>query len=534
MNGLVVAVLTGAGLSVLAGLGVWLSARVLRQPMAGAEVALWRTARMVTLLPLILAPIIYAVPQAPMAGPGGTLELGPLPQAVPAVLVQGAQPVEAGTTGLSLTTLLVFAYFAGLVAMLARCGLRHLVRRRLLAHSREASREERRPFERLAQRLDVRAPEMRIGPAGISPFLTGWRGIVVLPDDAAMAPAARHYAMAHELCHLKRGDERDRLIGAALVAVNWFNWPLRQVERELDAAREIACDRDTLEALGGAQRKAYAAALIDMMRIAAPTVSAFGPSNRRLREMRIQAIMTRKTASKGRAVWLTATLLATALPVAGAQALVTERRPAEAPQAELVTPAMMATAAERAPAAPHAVRAEVPAFAPLPAAAVAPDTVPVPAPVPARHADPVHAPAPVAAVAPHLTHAVTEGRITSRYGDRPARPAGAPAFHHGFDIAAERGTPITAPGPGVIVHAAAGYRGEEAWGNTVAIDHGNGWQTVYAHMEGFDVRVGDQVMAGEQIGRIGATGRVTGPHVHVELHHNGERVDPTGQVPGLD
>ena len=129
---------------------------------------------------------------------------------------------------------------------------------------------------------------------------------------------------------------------------------------------------------------------------------------------------------------------------------------------------------------------------------------------------------------------MTQGRITSRYGERPARPAGAPAFHHGYDIAAERGTPVAAPGAGVVVHAAAGYRGSEAWGNTIAIDHGNGWQTVYAHLEGFDVAEGDQVAAGEQIGRVGATGRATGPHVHVELHHNGERVDPSGQVPGLD
>lgn len=113
------------------------------------------------------------------------------------------------------------------------------------------------------------------------------------------------------------------------------------------------------------------------------------------------------------------------------------------------------------------------------------------------------------------------------------RPAGAPVFHHGTDIAAERGTPIVAPGAGVVVHAAAGFNGEAAWGNTVAIDHGNGWQTVFAHMEGFDVAVGDRVSAGQQIGRVGSTGRSTGPHVHVEVHHDGQRLDPAEYVPGL-
>ena len=70
-------------------------------------------------------------------------------------------------------------------------------------------------------------------------------------------------------------------------------------------------------------------------------------------------------------------------------------------------------------------------------------------------------------------------------------------------------------------------------GNRVFIDHGNGWQTVYAHMEGFDVSAGDRVTPGQQIGRVGSTGRSTGPHVHVELRHNGERIDPAGYLPGL-
>ena len=540
MSGLLDAALIGAGLSVLSGAVVWLAARGLRTRLAGAEVTLWRTARWVTLLPVLLAPLIYLVPAPVETGFGPGLELGPLPDTVRLSTAVAADRPAAIRPDLPLTTLLGGLYLAGLFAMLILCGIRHRARHALLSRTREASREERQPFERLARRIGVRAPALRIGPAGVSPFLTGWQGVVVLPDTDGMTGEARRYSMAHELSHLRRGDERDRLIGAALITLNWFNWPLRRIERELNAAREIACDRDTLKALGGAQRKAYAAALIDMMRSAAPAVSAFGPSNRRHREMRIQAIMTQPVARKGRAIWLAATVLATAVPLAGAQALVTERRPAHAPHAVHLTQTVSPGLPERPASELRAVRAVAPTVPAVPVTAA------VPAPAPRVMVDPSAPAAPhthvhsgqasfgTAVTPPHLTHAVTQGRITSRYGERPARPAGAPAVHHGYDIAAERGTPVAAPGAGVVVHAAAGYRGSEAWGNTIAIDHGNGWQTVYAHLEGFDVAEGDQVAAGEQIGRVGATGRATGPHVHVELHHNGERVDPSGQVPGLD
>ena len=543
MSGLLDAWLIGAGLSVLAALTVWLAGRGLRHRFAGAEVSLWRAARWVALLPLVLAPLIYLVPQAPIVFEGGGLELGPARTFADPVPATGLLAPPAVRFDLPVRDALALAYLAGLVLMLGLCALRHAARRNWLRRCREASREERRPLEAMAERLGIRAPEMRVGPADISPFLTGWRGVVVMPEAGGMTPSARHYALAHELSHLRRGDERDRLIGAALVTLNWFNWPFRQIERELNAAREMACDRDTLTALGGAQRKAYAAALIDMMRTSAPTVSAFGPTNRRLREMRIQAIMTQTAAKKGRALWLAATVLATAVPLASAQALVTERRPADSAEIVRLDTRVRSAEAPVTPVGEQRVRARAPQGEPLSVVV----SEPYPAPVPVRALEPASEPASevvpapvveplpvVAPASPQLTHPVVEGRITSRYGERPARPAGAPIFHHGYDIAVQRGTPVAAPGEGVVVHAAAGYRGSEAWGNTIAIDHGQGWQTVYAHLEGFDVQVGDRVSAGDQIGRVGATGRVTGPHVHVELHHNGERVDPTGQVPGLD
>lgn len=191
------------------------------------------------------------------------------------------------------------------------------------------------------------------------------------------------------------------------------------------------------------------------------------------------------------------------------------------PLAPPADPAEAVPSAEPAPAAPASEPAPV-RDAAEPAAAPRPDGRKLTAPTPAA-----------APTAPAFTHTVADGRISSRYGHRPAAPAGIPRDHRGTDIAAPTGTPIHAPGAGTVTHAAAGLNGSEAWGNTVVIDHGAGWQTVYAHMDGFDVEVGDFVDAGEQIGRVGSTGRSTGPHVHVELRHDGERIDPATWLPGL-
>lgn len=126
------------------------------------------------------------------------------------------------------------------------------------------------------------------------------------------------------------------------------------------------------------------------------------------------------------------------------------------------------------------------------------------------------------------------GRVTSAYGPRPAQPAGAPVFHGGTDIAAPTGTAIAAPGAGTVTHAEMGYNGSDRWGNTVEINHGNGWSTLYAHLDAITVAPGQAIAAGQQIGTVGMTGVATGPHVHVELHHDGERVDPSDYLSGLD
>ena len=94
--------------------------------------------------------------------------------------------------------------------------------------------------------------------------------------------------------------------------------------------------------------------------------------------------------------------------------------------------------------------------------------------------------------------------------------------HTGADFMSQAGSPIHAPNAGRIVIARDLYFS----GNTVVIDHGLGLFSTLAHLSAFEVKEGDRVMAGQVVGQVGATGRVTGPHLHWAVRAGGARVDP--------
>lgn len=114
------------------------------------------------------------------------------------------------------------------------------------------------------------------------------------------------------------------------------------------------------------------------------------------------------------------------------------------------------------------------------------------------------------------------GAQSSSYGVRLDPFTRRPAFHSGLDFPGSAFTPIHAAAPGVVSYA--GVR--SGYGNTVEIDHGNGFKTRYAHLAGFSVGVGQRVAVGQRIASMGSTGRSTGPHLHYEVWANGRAQNP--------
>ncbi|MCS6911386.1 MAG: M23 family metallopeptidase, partial [Anaerolineales bacterium] len=101
-------------------------------------------------------------------------------------------------------------------------------------------------------------------------------------------------------------------------------------------------------------------------------------------------------------------------------------------------------------------------------------------------------------------------------------------WHPGLDLGGEYDEPIYAADSGVVVYSGWNTYG---YGNTVILDHGNGWHTLYAHFNSVLVTCGEAVTQGQIIGLAGSTGRSTGPHLHFEMRLGGGYVNPWNYLP---
>ena len=118
------------------------------------------------------------------------------------------------------------------------------------------------------------------------------------------------------------------------------------------------------------------------------------------------------------------------------------------------------------------------------------------------------------------------GWIYSGFGYRTDPVTGGREFHDGLDFVGKPGEPVRAVAAGVVIWSGKRW----GYGNLVEISHGNGYITRYAHNRANLVAVGEKVEKNQAVALLGSTGRTTGPHVHFEVVHNGDKVNPLGYV----
>jgi murein DD-endopeptidase MepM/ murein hydrolase activator NlpD len=114
-------------------------------------------------------------------------------------------------------------------------------------------------------------------------------------------------------------------------------------------------------------------------------------------------------------------------------------------------------------------------------------------------------------------------RLSSYYGYRTDPIYKVRKFHPGIDFSAPTGTEVYSTGNGRVIELTQSRMG---YGNRIVIDHGYGYETMYAHLHKFNVKKGEWVKRGQVIGFLGNTGKSTAPHLHYEISKNGKRVNP--------
>jgi beta-lactamase regulating signal transducer with metallopeptidase domain len=311
-----------------------------------------------------------------------------------------------------------------------------------------------------------------------TPFTVGiFRPVIYLPRSVIDDRRLLESVIAHEMAHVAHWDSLWLSLQHVLQAVYFFHPLVWMAGARLDAERERLCDA-TVVAAGRIPACDYVGGLLNLLQldlqgVGAPTMSA---RTRRI-GMRIIDILARDGARRPRlmtSVAAAATIGIFLLPLGGG-----------------------AGGAEPA---------------------VTTDNDELAAPVVAKAAE------------IEFGNPLPGGRVTWRWGPGLDPWSKEKVFHRGIDVAAKTGTDVMAPADGTVIVATEEYQESPASGTVIVIDHGGGWTTFFAHLGSLEVTE-DQVVSRRQvIAKVGSTGKSTGPHIHFEVRHDGQRLDPADFV----
>jgi murein DD-endopeptidase MepM/ murein hydrolase activator NlpD len=446
--------------------------------MTSAE-KLWAAALLFAVLPSLIAPTLAAF--------GVSLRSAPEPIVVEAIATPNlaahlklesavAAPTAAPIDAEQVLGAAAIIYVYGVFLTFFLWAARNLALHYAIARAERIDDEEiLARIDEWADRLEVRRPEIRRSRHVSSVCIFGViRQTILIPDGIEMRVSSDDLILmcAHELAHVRRGDTR--LFTATQLArvLFWFNPMVARIAARAELAAEERADALVLSR--GVDRRRYAACFVEGLKFAASRMNAqpalapsFTPHDRHGRRRRLNSILA----------------------------------PGEERHARLSTRLMLSAAASTI------------ALIAVGQAALAVD------PASAKERRRMIEVSPLA------------GEITSAFAEKSVRKDGSegPA-HDGVDIKAKKGAKIFAPGDGVVVEATDLYDRKPSYGKVVVIDHGHGLVTRYAHLDSYSVRRGDRVKAGDVFATVGATGNVSGPHLHFETLKDGAPVDPAAVI----
>lgn len=517
-----------AGCAWLAALPILPLRRAAKIP-AGIRLALLSLPAVLMLVPLPL--LFHQTKILPASAP---LQIGGVfPLAGPFIPPSGgeaaAAPVLLGTRGT--VTVIVGLWGAGAAICLISQLAAFLSLRRFFAQRQAPPQEVTEQVAQLCGSLGIRRPpQAAVCPPLHTPLLTGILRPAILLPSVSFSSEELSLILRHELTHLKKRHLLLQALVRLAAAVHWFHplgWLLL---RWIPPLCEEDCDQTVSSALSHHQRKQYGLVVLRFSGAPAYSGCASLTSPRQNMERRLRSIMN-PTHTTAKAKWLTA--LAAAVLCCSSCAFSYAVAPADvqSPQAP-VSSQLGELPVENLPTSEEALPE-------LPESAVSSKETPSEAPE-ASSSDVAQPPTEEISLLSKgpVDESVQQAQPSAEKTEEEEIPVSHPlgqatvsaafgqinlfTYHEGLDLAADKGSEISAFCDGTVLEAAFDSKD----GNYLILDHGGGLTTMYAHCDSLLVEAGEAVQRGQAIATVGQTGNATGPHLHFEIRQDGQSLDP--------